>query len=468
MPTKHPLIFCAIPLSLLLSGCGGSGGDTYSSSLTHLGSYSQVEPQRVASSSLSTGVGSGSWSVSIEDAGYGTGFAVAFESTVPFMGINYKQGTSVSNLQLWPTNHLTDTNASEAWNLGWTGKGTIISVIDDFQSSIGSASWSNIEMLRGVFTGDVSMLYLLDYKLKSSVTHGDLVANIAGGDGTPTFLSYPVNAEVTAMQRLSCSYTGANWFYECGDNFVPYHKDYLDDVGITFIRAAGVAKDAIVVNNHVDLSINQNVQNTTNAIYAHFENSSDTEAINLSLGLEINTVGVSYSELLTDINASQKFSATDAVVAVAAGNGGAACTASNLNGCNAMAIALAVQEETKRNTLIVGATQGTGSQEQLATYSSRAGMFKDRFILANGETGISGFTGTSFASPRVAGAAAVVRQKFPNLSGSQTASLLLLTASKDINNDGFDDFTGTSNFYGHGKLDLISALSPQGSLAIKN
>ena len=72
--------------------------------------------------------------------------------------------------------------------------------------------------------------------------------------------------------------------------------------------------------------------------------------------------------------------------------------------------------------------------------------------------------GTSFAAPRVTGAAAILRQKFPNLSGAQAASVLLLTASKDINNDGLDDFSGVSDTFGHGKLDLGAALSPFGAL----
>ena len=99
-------------------------------------------------------------------------------------------------------------------------------------------------------------------------------------------------------------------------------------------------------------------------------------------------------------------------------------------------------------------------------------MFAERFLLASGTTGYKkwdgGFVeGTSFAAPRVAGAAAILRHKFPNLSGSDASSILLLTASKDINNDGIDDFTGISQTFGHGKLDLTSALQPIGSLTLK-
>jgi subtilisin family serine protease len=65
--------------------------------------------------------------------------------------------------------------------------------------------------------------------------------------------------------------------------------------------------------------------------------------------------------------------------------------------------------------------------------------------------------GTSHAAPRVTGAAALIRHKFPGLSGMQLKDLLLSTA-EDIGEPGVD------TIYGHGKLDLSNALSPQGRL----
>ena len=56
-------------------------------------------------------------------------------------------------------------------------------------------------------------------------------------------------------------------------------------------------------------------------------------------------------------------------------------------------------------------------------------------------------------------AAAIIRQKFPRLSGFQLKSLLLETAT-DMGEAGVDEI------YGHGKLDLSNALSPQGQLSV--
>jgi len=66
--------------------------------------------------------------------------------------------------------------------------------------------------------------------------------------------------------------------------------------------------------------------------------------------------------------------------------------------------------------------------------------------------------GTSFAAPRVAGYAALVRHKFPNLSGAQTASILLDTATYE-GLSGSDPAT-----YGQGRVDIGAALAPVGSL----
>ena len=76
--------------------------------------------------------------------------------------------------------------------------------------------------------------------------------------------------------------------------------------------------------------------------------------------------------------------------------------------------------------------------------------------------------GTSFAVPRVSGFAALVRGKFPGLSGGQTAKILLDTATtqglachqsgqKDHQNCGIE-------IYGQGRVDIGSALSPIGKL----
>jgi subtilisin family serine protease len=130
----------------------------------------------------------------------------------------------------------------------------------------------------------------------------------------------------------------------------------------------------------------------------------------------------------------------------------------NFATCNAVAAALTHQKETKFNTIVVGAIAGSGGSENIANYSNRAGALAQRYLMARGDAyGLPG-GGTSFAAPRVAGAAAILKQRYPSLTGKQIADVLLLSANKDINNDGTPDFEGVSLIYGHGKLDLQRAM----------
>jgi subtilisin family serine protease len=69
--------------------------------------------------------------------------------------------------------------------------------------------------------------------------------------------------------------------------------------------------------------------------------------------------------------------------------------------------------------------------------------------------------GTSYAAPRVAGMVAIVRSKFPNLSASQTASIMLDTARYDTLNC----YPACNPaIYGRGEASLSRALAPVGKL----
>ena len=102
------------------------------------------------------------------------------------------------------------------------------------------------------------------------------------------------------------------------------------------------------------------------------------------------------------------------------------------------------------------------SSNNIPSWSNQAGeTHKNQFIVTSSDyiTTLSdgGTHGNSFAAPRVAGAGALVRHKFPNLSGAQTATTILHTA---------DDLgvAGVDAVYGHGKLNVGKALAPVGNL----
>src|SRR3546814_7737964 len=72
----------------------------------------------------------------------------------------------------------------------------------------------------------------------------------------------------------------------------------------------------------------------------------------------------------------------------------------------------------------------------------------------HGGTAVAG-DGTSFATPQIAGAAALLAQAFPHLSGAQIVDILFDSAI-DLG------ATGTDTVFGRGKLSLTKAFAPQG------
>jgi hypothetical protein len=111
------------------------------------------------------------------------------------------------------------------------------------------------------------------------------------------------------------------------------------------------------------------------------------------------------------------------------------------------------------NVIYVGEIDSNNS---IPSWSNQAGdANKDRFIVTSSDVMTSASDGVpdgnSYAAPRVAGVGVLVLHKFPNLNGSQAATVILHTA---------DDLgvTGVDEVYGHGKLNAGAALAPIGNL----
>jgi hypothetical protein len=132
---------------------------------------------------------------------------------------------------------------------------------------------------------------------------------------------------------------------------------------------------------------------------------------------------------------------------------------------NSMA-ALPVIVPTLASTWIaVVATDTTG---KLASFSNACGVAASFCMAAPGGQIISTSgnnwwgigSGTSFAAPMVSGAAALMMQKWPTLTGNQIQQILFTTANKT------GVYADTTK-YGQGMLDLTKAFSPVGTLTVK-
>jgi hypothetical protein len=101
----------------------------------------------------------------------------------------------------------------------------------------------------------------------------------------------------------------------------------------------------------------------------------------------------------------------------------------------------------------------------MSTFSNRAGTGAVHYLTALGyrvrtidETGTGYlYSGTSFSAPVISGAAALLAQAFPNLTGRQIVELLLTTGD-DLGEAGRD------STFGNGRLNIARAMAPQGRL----
>lgn len=154
------------------------------------------------------------------------------------------------------------------------------------------------------------------------------------------------------------------------------------------------------------------------------------------------------------------------VVVISAGNDG-----EKPEGSNPDSFALTPAQRFPGQVIIAGSVGVAGTNgidaNQISTFSNRAGSganyyltalgYRDRAPDHNGT--LYGWSGTSFSAPTISGAAALLAQAFPNLSGTQIIDILFRSA------DDLGD-PGTDATYGRGRLDIAAAFSPIGTTSV--
>lgn len=312
-----------------------------------------------------------------------------------------------------------------AWSQGLNGNSVNIAILDDFTLN----SYSEIEVRKlantcfNLAAGGNTVWYCTDNQgFLYRLTHGDQVSLILSGNAsiidmlfysngryanplTPTTLA----GTVSMTQPVTVTYSSPTYGVAYGAKSTTKRADYLTHQQNT----NGLFNQLQIWGSGTD---------TTSLNYKK------TQVVNLSLGgTSKNPIvnNTSYSTQLTYANAS---TVPDAVFVKAAGN--SACTISQTN-CDPNNAVLHNSDNYKNKSLIVGALNAAGGT--IAPYSNRAGNYSERFVVADGRGVYDSSTGTydqgtSFAAPRVAGYVAIIRQKYPNLSASDAASIILSTA----------------------------------------
>jgi len=329
----------------------------------------------------------------------------ALAAPLSYMGRNL---TSISSASLGPTLTQPASDILSAWNQGWTGSGRNVLIVDNF--ALSSNHGINTMMITNL-TAPGASLFALQF---------DSI------NGAPSGTAKTINNANLSSSRsinvVNASF-GSNWIgggYTSTYGQAPSLESYL-----------------------LAYTLNQsNISAWTNFF--------------------------SGSSSVTNLN-----NVSSAVIVKSAGNDGL------ITGFDLYADSYASNASIRPRLLLVGALDKDGTvndKATIATYSNIAGTnatIADRFVVANGNTpylnnslkidgNLVGWgAGTSFAAPRVAGYAAIVMHKFPNLDAAKTSSIILDTAR-------YDTLTCHPNcnqsIYGKGEASLSRALAPVGRL----
>ncbi|WP_157668183.1 S8 family peptidase [Croceicoccus marinus] len=240
----------------------------------------------------------------------------------------------------------------------------------------------------------------------------------------------------------------------------------------------GMAYDATIIAFRADLPGTCQGFDPVNPVTGCSFNDSDiARGVNLAVSAGARVINISLggsnpSSVLRSALASA--AEAGAVIVVSAGNDGEGGDLS-IDPENPDPFAIGTLRAGGANVIIAGSVD---AEAQISSFSNKAGRYAASFLAAQGEDVCCVYqdgqiytetrdgtdfvyvvNGTSFAAPQIAGAAALLAQAFPNLSGAEIVSLLLDNA-RDAGE------RGTDAIYGRGVLDIGAAFAPSGTTTL--
>lgn len=220
----------------------------------------------------------------------------------------------------------------------------------------------------------------------------------------------------------------------------------------------GVAYNASIISIRADISDCTDPDDTSCFRASDLANSLDyavangARIINLSLGGE-GRLGTAFE------NAMQRAVNAGVVFAIASGNEAVETPSTAAN--PQWPGRYASDPRFAGSVIVVGAHDANNI---MTDFSNRAGVSASTYLSGPGRDIITGCdgtscfraSGTSFSSPAVAGALALLLEAFPNLTGRDAVNILL-TSARDAGD------AGTDVVYGRGLLDIARAFQPIGT-----
>jgi subtilisin family serine protease len=350
-------------------------------------------------------------------------------------------------------NHLEVIGAPAAWSRGYTGKDSIIAILD-----------TGIDLDHSEFEGKIKDAKCFTGACKAGhetiqdenrYSHGTHVAGIAAAklDGNGTTGVAP-DADLLIAKTA--------W------NFGMFDFSTADEA-----IAWSVQNGADVINISANYNFDRTYMNSTTEVTPGIYFANDTRGRN---GITYDKYGYAalYSSDIYYKNIVESMKGHEAILVLAAGNQNADYVGQPSK--------LAFEDGVGDRVMIVGSWDTRTNK--MAHGSNRAGTIcydfnnvtntcnntnraSDHYLIAPGRyvasTDANGEyrtnSGTSMAAPQVSGAVAIIHQMWPHMKGSNIKKLLLTTADKTINN--YD-----VNVHGQGLLDLDAATLPQGVVGI--
>jgi hypothetical protein len=366
-----------------------------------------------------------------------------YSASLNYSGTLYTGTTSRAMQGVWITDEV-----RAAWDQGWTGHGVKIGVMDDFTVNDTSEIQSQTQRADGSCSNNNGVIVCASQRAVAvKLTHGEQVALIAGGQRS-TFKGAYLEAGYFGTANDAGTYVAGASFdakfssplYGVAKGADIYYSDYLTYANTSLFSQLKKWEES-----------NDSASTTYKSL----------DIINLSFGNNSNNSLINQSSYQREMQVANSTKINSDILYVkAAGNSGCDISRNNCDYTNA--VFYNSPNYSKKTIIVGGLTRNGGS---LATYSNYAGAYPDRFLVADGrgimETNGKYVEGTSFAAPRVAGYAAIVSQKFPNLDSEKLANVLLQTARYDT----LACYPNCpTNLYGQGEASLSRALAPVGRL----
>lgn len=309
-------------------------------------------------------------------------------------------------------------HAADAYALGYTGQGVTIGIVD-FNFAFSSNQVNFASASRGPNAAMQALYAAQTASTPTTDQHGQAVAVTAAGNGNGGIQGLAFNSQVLAV-------------------------DYFSDVNETQVTQNGVL---------------YHVSDPWTYITSH-----GVRIINTSYGYEAGDIipasqqpKVSQAYVLASPATAVQ---NGALLVSSAGNaGGSQPSQSNLDTISDLQ-SLGILNSGPGAFIIAGAVD---QNNQIASFSDRAGSYSAYYMVAPGVNltlpwngSLALVSGTSFSAPLISAAAAIVMQRWPNLTARQVADILEETATP----------LGDPSIYGYGMLNVYAALQPVGTTTV--